>query len=117
MSILCWNCRGLGNPRAVGTLRFLRRTRRPRLLFLSETLASKEEMEVLRLSLRYGGCFTVANQGHSGGLALLWEDELQVSLLSFSKNHIDVSIDNWGSNQWRFTGFYGFPATSERHRT
>jgi len=84
---------------------------------LSETLASKEEMEVLRVSLRYGSCFTVANQGHSGGLALLWEDGLQVSLLSFSTNHVDVSIDNWGPNQWRFTGFYGFPATSERHRT
>jgi len=84
----------LGNPRAVGSLRFLRRTRRPCILFLSETLSNKEEMEFLRVSLVYGSCFTVDCRGHSGGLALLWEESLQVNLLSYSNNHIDVIIEN-----------------------
>lgn len=36
MSILSWNCRGLGNPRSVRDLHLLVKEKRPNLLFLME---------------------------------------------------------------------------------
>nr|GMC60208.1 uncharacterized protein LOC109157277 [Ipomoea batatas] len=47
------------------------------------------------------------SDGHRGGLALLWFDNLEVEVTSFSHNHIDafVTVDA-GSPEWRFTGFY-----------
>lgn len=56
--------------------------------------------------------------GRSGGLALLWEKNVSVTILSFSKNHIDANIQLPDSYIiWRFTGFYGEPDTSYRKRT
>ena len=117
MSLICWNCRGLGNPRAVGHLRELRRSKRPRMLFLSETLLNREGMETIRRKLSYGSCFAVDNRGHSGGLALLWDDCVTVTLLSFSNNHIDVVVENWGDDKWRFTEIYGFPESNNKRAT
>jgi len=45
MRILAWNCRGLGNPRAVRALRGLVREEDPDILFLSETKRKATEME------------------------------------------------------------------------
>lgn len=47
--------------------------------------------------------------GRSGGLALLWRSEEEVSIKSFSKNHIDAVVSIAGSEEWRLTGFYGEP--------
>lgn len=114
MSLVCWNCRGMGNSRAVGSLLRIRNTKNPRLLFLSETFMGKEGMENIRATFGYTGCLVAKNRGHSGGLALLWDKELDVTLLSFSYNYIDVVVENWGVQKWRFTGIYGFPGNNKR---
>lgn len=47
--------------------------------------------------------------GCSGGLALWWK-ELEVSLQSYSKGHIDVLVrEGLGKVASYFTGFYGCP--------
>ncbi|PON90227.1 hypothetical protein TorRG33x02_138770 [Trema orientale] len=50
----------------------------------------------------------------SGGLLLLWNDDIDVSIASYSKGHIDVWIveSNWHS---RFLGFYGNPKAERRN--
>ncbi|XP_012847426.1 PREDICTED: uncharacterized protein LOC105967373 [Erythranthe guttata] len=56
--------------------------------------------------------------GKSGGLALLWQKDLLVSLNNFSVNHIDAFIfDNNLNDTWRFTGFYGNPNETLRHQS
>lgn len=42
MSCFSWNCRGLGNPRAVLTLRELVKTHKVDFVFLFETLAHQK---------------------------------------------------------------------------
>ena len=44
MKILSWNCRGLGNQRAVDVLSHLVREKAPKILFLMETKQSIDEM-------------------------------------------------------------------------
>ncbi|XP_074347588.1 uncharacterized protein LOC141686452 [Apium graveolens] len=61
--------------------------------------------------------FTVEAQGRSGGLTLLWKDQIQVNLQSMSINHIDVVISIPDMQTWRMTGFYGEPNRNHRRRT
>ena len=49
-------------------------------------------MEVLKVSLGFTSCFAVDRIGFGGGLALLWNPNLDVTLKSFSVGHIDVCI-------------------------
>jgi hypothetical protein len=37
-------------------------------------------------------CFHVKGDGSGGGIALYYQEEVSVDLLSFSKRHIDVHI-------------------------
>ncbi|KAL0405291.1 UNVERIFIED_CONTAM: hypothetical protein Slati_3843000 [Sesamum latifolium] len=58
--------------------------------------------------------FSVESIRKNGGLAILWDKNVEVQLQNFSRNHIDVSIrldekHDW----WRFTGFYDEPETSK----
>ncbi|KAA3456108.1 reverse transcriptase [Gossypium australe] len=48
MKIICWNVRGLGNPRAVKRLRFLLKQNNPDMVFLMETKIDVKRMEGIR---------------------------------------------------------------------
>ncbi|PON63652.1 Endonuclease/exonuclease/phosphatase [Parasponia andersonii] len=45
--------------------------------------------------------------GRSGGLLFFWKDDWDVTVHSYSRGHIDVTIISEEKIQWRFTGFYG----------
>lgn len=50
-------------------------------------------------------------EGRSGGLALMWKDDIKLFVLSYSKHHIDALIISNDSNntKWHITGVYGHP--------
>lgn len=51
-----------------------------------------------------------------GGLGLLWEEDLEIELLSYSQNHIVVKVnESLEGKMWRFTGFYGYPEDSNKN--
>ncbi|KAL0423118.1 UNVERIFIED_CONTAM: putative mitochondrial protein [Sesamum radiatum] len=53
--------------------------------------------------------------GKGGGLALLWDKEVFVDLVSFSRYHMDARVQlREGEDYWRFTGIYGEPDSSKR---
>ncbi|KAL0411507.1 UNVERIFIED_CONTAM: putative mitochondrial protein [Sesamum latifolium] len=114
MSLVVWNCQGLGNPWTVKGLRDLLRVHKPRLVFLAETKCSVSQIEVVKRRLNlFGVCVNPA--GRSGGLALLWQKSIEVQLQSFSRWHIDVSVKlEESSDWWRFSGIYGKPDTTKR---
>ncbi|KAK9689068.1 hypothetical protein RND81_09G033200 [Saponaria officinalis] len=72
MSLLSLNCRELGNPEAVGSLRDLLRREAPALVFLCETKLSSEEMRRIRRKFDNYEGKEVDSAGRSGGLAFLW---------------------------------------------
>lgn len=53
MKIISWNCRGLGNLRAVPTLKDLIRCHRPDVLVLMETLAIVRRIEEIRVQVGF----------------------------------------------------------------
>ena len=62
---------------------------------------------------KYG--LIVPSQGKSGGLAMLWREEVKLDIQTYSSSHIDAwvhggDIVGW----WHLTGFYGEPDTSKR---
>lgn len=72
MNVLGWNCRGLGNSRAVLVLGDIVKSQKPSILFLFETLSCKERIKHLSSKLGYDNFWVVDSVGRSGGLALMW---------------------------------------------
>jgi exonuclease III len=116
MRIMSWNCRGLGNLRTVRELCRLTKQKKPAMVFLMETKLHKTKMENVCYKVGYPNMFLVDRIGKSGGLALLWNDEISVSIQNFSRRHINGVIENLGRvENWKFTGFYGHPDVAKRH--
>ncbi|XP_019176865.1 PREDICTED: uncharacterized protein LOC109172170 [Ipomoea nil] len=115
MSLLSWNCRGLGGTRTVRELLGFVTRQRPEFVFLMETKASASQVERVRVRLGFEGCINVDRVGIGGGLALMWKVADMASLLDYSANHINVKVTLPGQPAWRLTCFYGFPERSRRH--
>jgi exonuclease III len=115
MSLISWNCRGLGNPRTVRDLSQMVKEKKPSFLFLMETISKKERMEILRVKFGYEGLFVVEPVGRSGGLALFWRVAEELEIQNYSRRHINdiVKLPDEES-PWKLTGFYGHPDPSKR---
>ncbi|GLT53039.1 hypothetical protein SLA2020_263360 [Shorea laevis] len=118
MSLLSWNCRGLGNPRIVHNLCQMVKEKRPRFLFLMETKIRQKRMHLIRNKIGFDGMVAVDSIGLSGGLALLWQEANEVSIQNYSLRHISVVITTIDSvRSWRLTGFYGHPDWASREES
>ena len=117
MSVLSWNCRGLGQPRTIQVLLDLARCKKPSIIFLMETLCSKSKLESNKLNLGFDGQFVVDRVGRSGGLALFWHSSATVSLLNYARNFIDVHVEVAGLGDWRLTEFYGYHESCRRRQS
>ena len=112
MSLLSWNCRGLG---IVNVLKKIIRLEKPKFVFLMETKSDVDWMKVIRDRCGFQeGCF-VPSVGSNGGLALCWDSEVIIKVLGSSLSHIDATVEGDGNySPWRLTGFYGNPKTPKR---
>jgi exonuclease III len=68
MKLLAWNCRGLGNPRAVRGLLRCQKSEEADILFLSETKLDRKGMKKIQMKLGMGTMVEVAAVGRGGGL-------------------------------------------------
>ena len=115
MNSICWNCRGIGNPRSVYSLRNYVRRWTPYLVFLVETKAKQKRMEKVKFKLGFSNGLIIPSQGKSGGLALLWSKDIKLEIKSYSQHHIDAIIIEHDRNfTWRFIGFYEHPESHLR---
>ncbi|XVF53666.1 hypothetical protein PTKIN_Ptkin05aG0117100 [Pterospermum kingtungense] len=74
-------------------------------------------MEKIRLRSGFYECFCVDSAWKSGGLVILWKEEYDFRLRSYSKHHIDMEIVLCDNDIWRITGTYGEPDASKRLET
>ncbi|XP_074342593.1 uncharacterized protein LOC141680200 [Apium graveolens] len=117
MSTWSWNCRGLGTPWALQFLKESILQKSPDFIFLSEILCKVKRVEKVKDVIGFEGAFTVETHGHSGGLALLWRNKKDVSVMSYNRNHTYVVIETKGWDKYRLTGFYGEPDRAKRKDT
>jgi len=73
MSCIAWNCRGLGSPSIVPTLKYLVQTYKPEGIFLSKTMEALNKIEELKYLLSFDSFFIVDRFGIGGGLTFLWK--------------------------------------------
>ncbi|GMI78302.1 hypothetical protein HRI_001499500 [Hibiscus trionum] len=106
MKILVWNCQGLGNPGTVQYLKQIVASKSPSVVFLWDTRLDKRKAEDVRRRVNMSGNLVVERNDDGLGLMLLWAEDTQVSLLSYSKAYIDVEVSK-NDVCFRFTGMYG----------
>ncbi|KAK3211629.1 hypothetical protein Dsin_016335 [Dipteronia sinensis] len=111
---LYWNVRGLGNQRTVSALKRVVRKYSPSLVFQFETKLNSRSANKIRDYLGFTGGLAVDSDGKSGCLLLIWCEEWEVSILSYSKGHIDARMILKSGFQWIFSGFYGNPNSNLR---
>ncbi|GKV29515.1 hypothetical protein SLEP1_g38441 [Rubroshorea leprosula] len=98
--ILAWNCRGLGETFAISELKKLYFQHKPNIIFLSETKRTAMEMTSIRPDLGFDQCFAVDCVGRGGSLAMLWCDDFNLTISTFSQSHIDVEIVDPGGGDF-----------------
>ena len=86
----------------------------PSLVFLMETEKKKSYLEKLRCRLKFDNLFIVPQRNLSGSLALLWSNDLDLHIHTFSPHHIEAVVNPRIDDAWRFTGFYGAPEVANR---
>ncbi|XP_059663436.1 uncharacterized protein LOC132309101 [Cornus florida] len=115
MKVLVWNCQGLGNPLTVSQLRRLVSLHSPPLIFFSETKNTRDRVDHLCVLLGSYEVFKVPSVGRSGGLALLFSKEWQISIIDFFEFQITCKVvGGKGDRPWFFTGVYGSCKDKER---
>ena len=115
MSLLSWNCRGLGNLRTVKALKKAVNKEEPNIIFLMETKSNREWMEQVKDQCKMKHGLIVPSDGSKGGLAMLWKEGIKVEVKTYFQEHIDVWVERgWNGSHWHLTGFYGNPNTAKR---
>jgi exonuclease III len=96
MKLLAWNCRGLLSSRAVRALLEVRNRLNPDVFFLSETHLDNEKANNLRRRAGFDKMLVHESDGRSGGLLLLWKEEINIRMQDITKYYIDVIIEDDG---------------------
>lgn len=67
--------------------------------------------------LGFDNCFAVSREGMGGGLAMLWNEDLELEIISYSNHHIDAIVRGIDGRQWRCTGIYGHLEAGQKQHT
>ncbi|XP_043724222.1 uncharacterized protein LOC122671183 [Telopea speciosissima] len=90
MRLIGWNCQGLGRPSTIRALNNLLKAENPEILFIMETKSKEAVIDKVRRRGNFQNYITVDPVGASGGLALLWKENVNLSVIVADTNFIDV---------------------------
>ena len=115
--MVAWNCQGIGNPWTVRRLTEVCKKVDPDVLFLSETKNSHKVVAKKLNKLGFANLRTVGPQGYaSGGLAILWKEGVDLTIVSSCKNYFDTKIYYEGKLSY-CTFVYGNTDKRQRKQT
>lgn len=112
----------MGSPRAVRALSRLIIKEKPHIVFLMETRLKSSEMVPLRHKWGFNCGLSVDCRGigreRAGGVSLLWRDNMDITIMSYSANHIHGQcVDEEENEKWDITGIYGHPEENNKRKT
>jgi len=76
MRIISWNVQGTKKSQVLQEIQFLKRTHKPQILFLLETLVNEKNILAILPKIGFQYFDYVEPVNHSGGLAVLWDNGL-----------------------------------------
>ena len=113
MTHLAWNCRGAGGSLRSSTMVHLSRlllSTKTQVCFISETRNSSISSSSIKNHFNYNDAFVVPSIGQSGGLWLIWSDEVDVSIVGHHHHYIFALCTNKASHlQYGLVCVYGDP--------
>jgi hypothetical protein len=101
MRALGWNCQGMGKSLGSEKMNHLARmmsATKPQVTFVSEIKSSKIKSHDLNTRFNMSNSYVVPSQRRSGGLWLMWSDDIQVTVHSSSFHVILATVVNSTSN-------------------
>ena len=69
------------------------RAKDPSVVFIAETWADEARLKDIQRQIEFENLFFVERNNKGGGLALYWRNSLDLSIDTYSKNHIDAIIN------------------------
>ena len=93
VSLLCWNCRGLGNQRTENQLANIVWAKDPSVVFLAETWTDETRLIQIHDRLQLKNEFIALRRNKTGGLVIFWKKDFDLNIETFSHNHIDITIN------------------------
>ena len=107
MTIISWNCRGLGNAFTVRQGKQIALFWKPGFFFILETRLTVGRGRQILSNWGFTGCSEVLSEGLSGGLALGWTQNWDVSILFQNRHLIHSHITNMQGEVFTVTFLYG----------
>lgn len=94
MSIMCWNCQGLGTYEdlTIPRLKKMPKEYFHEILFLMETMNRRDVLVDLQEWLGYDRVFTINPIGRRGGLAVFWKKSVDIVFHFVDKNLVDFQV-------------------------
>ncbi|MBA0671045.1 hypothetical protein Goklo_029793 [Gossypium klotzschianum] len=93
MKFLCWNCRGLRNPATVRELKQLLVANNLDIIFLSEIKMIANDFQRVQNRCKMENGLAVSSEGKSGGLTLIWREDVDVNIQNYSKRGLNFKGD------------------------
>lgn len=115
MKLICWNCQGLGSPLTIQSLQALVAQEKPTVLCLLETKNREDVVKRMQKRLKFQHRFTVSPRGLVGGLALFWNEQVTISIISTTMSYIDL-IRILEETKQRMRVTFVYPSTDFQQR-
>ena len=99
MFLLVWNCRGFGNLRTKDQLAELVWAKNPSVVFIAETWTDKDRIVQVQRWIDFKNMLEVPQRNKARGLLIFWNEDFDLSIETFSPNHIDSTINKNKENE------------------
>ena len=67
----------------------------------------------ISMSLGFQNFIAIKKPGLDGRLAILWKEEVDLTITNFFDNHINANVVDIDGFKWVLMCFYGWPKTSQ----
>ena len=77
----------------------------PSIMFIAEIWTDKDRIVQVQRRIDFKNMLEVPRRNKVGGLVIFWTEYSDLSIETFSPNHIDSTINKNKENEWRITAF------------
>lgn len=113
MKFLCWNCQGLSSPLTVHALKTLVVKEKPDVIFLMETKNREQVISRVQRRIHFSQSYIINPEGKAGGLTLLWQSNISISVELATPDFIDTICTDTGQGIPMRLTYVHAPATPQ----